>query len=155
MKDHQIHQGVVSTSFLRLAMAILASHFWRKLRKGGGILWHIRIRGTQNRIQSALATIIDGSGWFLAWWLLFSRTTPKTGNFSVSSVAVAAGAAVTAKIEKKTQKSYAISILGFPMALISKMRSVFLLGCPQIPTRASPGELWGGEGGMIPIHNKR
>ena len=27
MKDHQIHQGVVSTSLLRLAMAVLASHF--------------------------------------------------------------------------------------------------------------------------------
>ena len=35
-----------------------------------------------------------------------------------------------------------------------KNEFIFPLGYPQTPTRASPGELWG-EGGMIPIHNKR
>ena len=65
--------------------------------KGGGILWHIRVRSTQNRNLSAQATFIDGLGWFLVWWFLFSRTTQKSGDFSVQS---AAAAAVTAKIEK-------------------------------------------------------
>ena len=70
------------------------------LFKGGGILWHIRGRSTQNRILSAQATFIDGLGWFLVWWFLFSSTTPKSGNFSVQSAASAAAAAVTAKLNK-------------------------------------------------------
>ena len=42
----------------------------------------------------------------------------------------AVAAVVTAKIEKKPQKSYDTSILGFSIMLISKMRSVFVLGYP-------------------------
>ena len=50
----------------------------------------------------------------------------------------AAGAAVTAKIEKKVKKSCNTSILLFSTVGISKMGSVFLLGYPQTFPRATP-----------------
>ena len=45
--------------------------------------------------------------------------------------------------ETYTQQKYSDKKnLGFSTAGISKVRSVFLLGHPQTPTRASPMELW-------------
>ena len=95
--------------------------------KGGGILWHIWSRGSQNPVNGAKATFIDGSGWCLVWWFLFSRTAPKNGYFSVPS------AAVKAKIENTLKISCNISFLGFSKVGISKMRSVFKLRIPSYP----------------------
>ena len=55
-------------------------------------------------------------------------------------------AVVMPKIDKIHKKSYDTSILGFSMMLISKMRSVFVLGYPQTPTRVPLGELRGARG---------
>ena len=38
----------------------------------------------------------------MVWWFLFSRTTQKSGDFSVQSAASAAAAAVTAKLKNTT-----------------------------------------------------
>ena len=55
----------------------------------------------------------------------------------------AVAAAVREKIHKK---SYDTSILGFSMMLISKMRSVFVLGYNHTPTRAPLGGIRGARG---------
>ena len=52
--------------------------------------------------------------------------------------ALAAGAAVMAKIEKTSKKSCDTSILWFSLVGISKMGSVLLLGYPQTFPRAAP-----------------
>ena len=45
--------------------------------------------GTKNPKKSALTAFIDRSGWFLAWRLNFSRTTPKIGDCGAWSASFA------------------------------------------------------------------
>ena len=52
--------------------------------------------------------------------------------------AIAAAAAVTAKIENICKKSCDASILWFSTVGISKMGSVFLLGYPKVFLKATP-----------------
>ena len=77
------------------------------------------------------------------WWIL---TTCKIGFGGGLSATSAVATAVTAKINKNHKKSYDTSILGFSMMLISKMRSVFVLGYHQKPTRAPLGGIRGARG---------
>ena len=62
MKDHQIHQGVVSTSFLRLAMAVLASHFlvghiWTKINGFLALQPHWKHSGQQKIFYGPLVIV--------------------------------------------------------------------------------------------------
>ena len=120
--------------------------------KGGMILWHIWSRGTQNPRNGAVATFINGSGWFLVWWFLFSSTTPKSGNFSVLSAASATAAAVTVKIKKNTIKNmWYINSRVFNSGDFNNDLH-FHFWVPLTPARAPPGGGLGAKG-VIPPKN--
>ena len=117
-------------------------------RECGKSLWRIQ----QNNIFKIKTTLSKWAVrvvwfcWKLIWWVLTIYARCEIG-FGGGPSAVAA--AVTAKIKKIHKKSYDTSILGFSIMLISKMRSVFVLGYPQIPTRAPLGGIRGAKGVKI------
>ena len=87
----------------------------------------------------------------MVWWFIFSRTTQKSGDFSVQSAA----AIVTAKI-KKTRK---IIMLYINSRVLNggefKNEFIFSFRIPSDPNKGVAGGALGGEGGLRPIHDKR